>query len=206
MEQVFTRLGAHGSSAAAYLGFTFLTVAWLVAFVAAGQITTARAEEAEGRLDHLLAGPVARSSWLLGRVALATLIVVLAGLLAGLFAWGGAASQDSGVGLVNLLAAGVSMVPPALCILGVGVLALGVWPQAAAVVTYGVLTWALLIELAGGFFSSSHWLLDTSVFHHVATAPAVSPDWTSAAALLAIGAVTAAAGVLAFARRDLASE
>ena len=60
---------------------------------------------------------------------------------------------------------------PALCVLGIGVLAMGVWPRATAPVTYAVLCWALLIQLAGGFFSSSHWLLDTSVFHHMAAAP-----------------------------------
>ena len=39
----------------------------LVALIAAGQVTAARAEEAEGRLDNLLVRPVSRSSWLTGR-------------------------------------------------------------------------------------------------------------------------------------------
>ena len=98
------------------------------------------------------------------------------------------------------------MVFPALAVLGIGVLAISVWPRATSVVTYGVLAWSLLIELAGGFFSSNHWLLDTSVFHHMAAAPAVSPDWTSAAVLTAVGAAAALLGGGAFARRDLASE
>jgi ABC-2 type transport system permease protein len=63
--------------------------------MAAGQVTATRAEEAEGRLDNLLVRPVSRWSWLAGRVALATAALVAAGLLAGLFAWAGAASQDS---------------------------------------------------------------------------------------------------------------
>lgn len=205
-EQVFSRLGAHGGSAAAYLGFTFLTVAWLVAFMAAGHVTAARAEEAEGRLDHLLVRPVSRSSWLAGRVALATAVLAASGLLAGLFAWAGAASQDSGVGVASMLGAGICVVPPALCVLGIGVLAMGVWPRAASAVTYGVLAWSLLIELAGGFFSSNHWLLDTTVFHHMAAAPAVSPNWASAAILVAVGAAAAALGAVAFQRRDLAGE
>ena len=205
-EKVFSRLGAHGGSAGAYLGFTFLTVAWLVAFMAAGQVTATRAEEAEGRLDNLLVRPVSRWSWLAGRVALATAALVAAGLLAGLFAWAGAASQDSGVSLASLLGAGINVVFPALAVLGIGVLAMGVWPRATTAVTYGVLAWSLLIELAGGFFGSNHWLLDTSVFHHMAAAPAVSPDWVSAATLTAVGAAAALLGGVAFARRDLASE
>jgi ABC-2 type transport system permease protein len=205
-EKVFSRLGAHGGSAAAYLGFTLLTVAWLIAFMAAGQVTAARAEEAEGRLDNLLVRPVSRWSWLTGRVALAITAVVAGGFVAGLFAWAGAASQDTGVSLPSMLEAGINVVFPALAVLGIGMLAMGVWPRATTAVTYGVLAWSLLIELAGGFFGSNHWLLDTSVFHHMTAAPAVSPDWTSAAVLAAVGAAAALLGGAAFARRDLASE
>lgn len=42
--------------------------------------------------------------------------------------WAGAASQDAGVGLVAMLGAGINLVPPALTILGAGVLALGASP------------------------------------------------------------------------------
>ncbi len=205
-EHMFARLGAPGGSAAAYLGFTFLTVAWLVAFMAAGQVTAMRAEEAEGRLDHLLVRPVSRLSWLAGRVALAAAALAAGGLLAGLLAWAGAVSQGTGVNLPSMLGAGINAVAPALCVVGIGVLALGVWPRATSVVSYGVLAWSLLIGVAGGVFSSSHWLLDTSVFHHLAAAPAVSPDWASAAALVAVGAAAAVLGGLVFTRRDLASE
>jgi ABC-2 type transport system permease protein len=91
-------------------------------------------------------------------------------------------------------------------VLGAGVLAMGVWPCATSVVSYGVLAWSLLIEMVGGFFGSSHWLLDTSVFHHLAAAPAVSPDWASAAILAALGAAATTLGGLALTRRDLAGE
>jgi ABC-2 type transport system permease protein len=205
-ERVISRLGASGGSASAYLGFTFLMIAWLLAFTAAGQVTAARAEEAEGRLDQLLARPVSRVSWLAGRLALAVAILVANGLLAGLFAWLGAVADGASVSIGSLLGAGLNLVSPAVRVLGIGVLAMGVWPRATAPVTYAVLCWALLIQLAGGFFSSSHWLLDTSVFHHMAAAPQVSPDWTSAAVLVAIGAAAALAGGMAFVRRDQAGE
>ena len=205
-ERVISHLGASGGSASAYLGFTFLMIAWLVASTAAGQVTAARAEEAEGRLGQLLARPVSRVSWLAGRLALAVAILVASGLLAGLSAWLGAVADGASVSIGSLLGAGLNVVPPAVCVLGIGVLAMGVWPRATSTVTYAVLCWALLIQLAGGFFSSSHWLLDTSVFHHMTAAPQVSPDWTSAAVLVAIGTAAALAGGMAFVRRDLAGE
>jgi ABC-2 type transport system permease protein len=106
----------------------------------------------------------------------------------------------------SLLGAGINMVPPALCVLGIGGLVFGVWPRATVAATYGVLTWSLLIQLAGGFFSSNHWLLDTSVFHHMAAAPAVGANWTSAAVLIGVGAAATLIGIAAFQRRDLAGE
>ena len=206
IQRALSRFGAHGGSAADYLGVTFLMVAVMVAFLAAGQVTAARAEEAGGRLDHLLVRPVSRWSWLGGRAAIAAAAVIASGLLAGLSAWLGAASQHSGMSLPSLLGAGVNLAVPALCVLGAGMLALGVWPRATTPVVYGLLAWSLVVELVGGFFSSSHWLLDTSVFHQMAAAPAVSPDWTSAAALAAIAVVGVVLGGVCFSRRDLAGE
>ena len=103
------------------LGFAFLTLAIMVAFVAAGQVGAARAEEEDGRLDALLVRPVRRSAWLAGRAGVAT---ARGGgrLVAGLCAWAGAATQSSGVGIVSLLEAGANVVPPGLCILGLGFL------------------------------------------------------------------------------------
>ncbi len=66
VQTIFSRLGAAGTGAKAYLGVTFLILAVLVAFAAAGQVTAARLEEAQGRLDHLLVRPVSRPSWMGG--------------------------------------------------------------------------------------------------------------------------------------------
>jgi ABC-2 type transport system permease protein len=206
IEAVVTRLGGRGGGAAAFLGFTFLTVAWLLALIAAAQVAALREEEARGRLEALLVRLVARSSWLAGRIALAVAILVGSGLLAGLLAWAGAASQDAGVSLASLLGAGLNVVPPALCVLGLGVLAMGAWPRAAVPVTYGVLTWSVLITVTGGFVSSGRWLLDTSVFHYLTAAPAASPGWRSSAILIGIGAAADIVGGAAFLRRDVGGE
>jgi ABC-2 type transport system permease protein len=64
----------------------------------------------------------------------------------------------------------------------------------------------LLTEVVGGIGSLNHWVLDTSVFHQMAAAPAVAPSWTADAILVAIGVASALIGGIAFSRRDLASE
>ncbi len=200
---VFRRLGAPGTGAVAFLGVSFLIVAVLVAFVAAGQITAAWSEESEGRLDHLLVRPVSRWTWLGGRLGVAVVVLGMAGALAGVFTWLAAASQHAGVPFATLLEAGVNVVPPAVCLLGIGALALGVWPCAATAVVYGLLGWSLLVELVGGIGALDHWVSDTSLFHQIASAPAVPPNWTVNGVLLAVGVAGAFVGGLAFRRRDL---
>jgi ABC-2 type transport system permease protein len=205
LQQAFGKLGATGGGVAAYLGVTFLMVAALIGFVAAGQIGAARSEESEGRLDHLLARPQSRTGWLVGRLCFAVAVIVASGCIAGLFTWLGSRSQSAGVGLGSLLSAGVNATAPALFFLGLGTFLLGVWPRAAATGVYALLAWSLLIELVGGIGALSHWLLDTSVFHHVAAAPATPTDWAAVAVVAGIGVVAAVVGLLAFRRRDLVS-
>ena len=63
-----------------------------------------------------------------------------------------------------------------------------------------------LIELIGGVVTTSHWLADSSLFHQMAAAPAVNPDWTTAAATVGIGAVCGGVGALALHLRDVQGE
>ena len=203
VRQVLDRLGASGGGADAYLGVAFLMIEALIAFAAAGQIGAARAEESEGRLDHLLVQPVSRPRWLAGRLAVALALVVASGVVAGISTWLGTTTQHTGVGAGRLLTAGLNATVPALFALGVGALLIGVWPRAAVPGVYAVLAWSLLIELVGGIGALSHWLLDTSVFHHVAAAPSVPVDWTSDAVLVALSVAAALVGLAGFARRDV---
>ena len=196
------RLGG-ASGGAIYLGIAFLVIVVLVAASAAGQVAATREEEAEGHLDHLLARPVARVSWLAGRVAMSATALVLIGVVAGLSTWVGAASTGAGLGLPTLLAAGLNVVPVAIFVLGIGTLVHGFAPRLAGAVAYGLVAWSFLVEVVGASVGASHWLLDTSVLHHIARAPASQVRWDSFAVLLVLGIIAAAAGIWRFARRDL---
>jgi ABC-2 type transport system permease protein len=207
--QVLARLGSRGNGTDAVLGVCFLTLAVLVAFAAAGQITAARSEESAGRLEALLTRPVSRWRWLGGRLLVTVVVVLASGVLAGVFAWAGAASQHAGVSFGSLAEAGVNLVPPAITIAGAGVLAFGVWPRGTSVVLYALLGWSLLVVViggVGGVGGVSHWVLDTSVFHQMASAPAVPPRWEADGVMAAIGAAGALVGGIAFRRRDLQGE
>jgi ABC-2 type transport system permease protein len=204
---VLAKLGATGTGTDAVLGVCFLALAVLIAFAGAGQVTAARSEESSGRLDHLLAGPVSRSRWLGGRLLITVAVLVAGGAAAGVFGWLGAASQHSGTSLATLLEAGLNLVPPAIAIGGIGVLAFGAWPRRTAPVVYTVLGWSVLADIAGGFGGSgpaSRLLLDSSVFHQMTSAPATAPNWTANGIMTAVGVGCALLGGIAFNQRDLA--
>jgi ABC-2 type transport system permease protein len=203
VEQVFARLGAPGTSAQSFLGVCFLIVAILTGFMAAGQTTAARAEESEGRTDNIAVHPVSRTAWLGGRVVIAVAVLLLGGLVAGFCAWLGVVAEGGGVTFTTLLKAGVNVVPAAICLLGIGFLAMGAWPRRTSYVVYGYLGWSLLLALVGGFGSGSRWLLDTSLYHQMAAVPAVEPNWTVNGVMLGIGAAAALVGIASFQRRDL---
>jgi ABC-2 type transport system permease protein len=202
-KDVLSKLGVVGTGAGALLGLCLLIEAILIGFVAAGQVTAARAEEAEGTIDHFVVRPVSRAAWLGGRCLVTLVVLVLSGVLAGILAWLGAASQHTGLSFTALLGAGVNLVPPALVIMGIGLLTLGIRPRATSIVVYTVLIWSLLIVIVGGFGTVSHWVLDTSVFHHMASAPGVPPNWEANGIMSAVGVGASLVGGLAFWRRDL---
>jgi ABC-2 type transport system permease protein len=133
----------------------------------------------------------------------ALVVLVLSGVAAGVLGWLGAASQHAGLSFTSLLGAGINLVPPATVILGIGVLTFGMRPRATSIVVYAVLVWSLLIVIVGGFGTVSHWVLDTSVFHHMASAPGVPPNWEANGIMTAVGVAGALVGGLAFRRRDL---
>ena len=203
VKEVLSKLGATGNGAAAVFGVCFLVEAILIGFVAAGQVTAARSEESEGRLDHFVVRPVSRSAWLGGRLLVALTVLVLSGVVAGMLGWLGAASQHTGLSFSSLLGAGINLVPPAIVILGIGVLTFGIRPRTTSIVVYAVLGWSALIVVVGGFGTVSHWVLDTSVFHDMASAPGVSPNWEANGIMTAVGIAAALVGGLAFRRRDL---
>ena len=132
--------GARGSGTAEVLGVCFLFIAVLIAYCRRhGQLSAERAEEAEGRLDNILVCPVARSTWLVGRTTVAVGAIVASGIFAGIAAWFVESSQHAGVSFVSMLDAGLNVVPPAIAILGLGTLALGISPRRTSVLTYAVL-------------------------------------------------------------------
>jgi putative exporter of polyketide antibiotics len=75
--------------------------------------------------------------------------------------------------------------------------------RAAIGVVYGLVVWSFIAETIAAVFDSNHWLLDTSPLRHVAPVPAAAANVTAAIWLLALGALAAIVGIVAFGRRDM---
>ncbi len=98
-EQQIARMGGHqGGATGAWIGYEFVYLAALIAFAAAAQISAMRGEEADGRLDNLLARHLNRGTWLAGRLGFRAALVLVAGLAAGLAGWIGVVGWHSGIG------------------------------------------------------------------------------------------------------------
>ena len=199
----FVRLSGGATGGAVFLGVVFLMLAALVGIAAAGQVAATREEEAEGYLDHLLARPVARLSWLAGRFGISAVLLAVVGVIVGVFTWLGAALVGAGMSFPDLLAAGVNLVPVGIVVLGFGTLAHGLAPRFAPAIAYGLVAWSFIVEIVGTSIGAAQWLLHLSVLDHIARAPAAAVNWENVAILVVIGVSAAVLGALAFARRDL---
>jgi ABC-2 type transport system permease protein len=196
------RLGIR-QAAEGYLGLIFLLVSVVIALAAASQLASMRDEEATARIENMLVRPVSRLIWLAGRVGVGLALVMLLGLTSGVCTWIGAANQHMGASPLTLVQAGLNITPPAIFVLGAGTLVFGVRPQLTAAAAYGMVAWSFLMDLLGVLVKNADWLKDSSLFTHIALAPAVKPDWGADAIMVLLGLGCAVIGAIAFQRRDI---
>jgi polyether ionophore transport system permease protein len=204
LEPALGHLNGHESVAAVWIGYEYLFLAALLALAAAGQISAMRNEEASGQLDNLLARPLSRRSWLVGRLGFGVVLIGAAGLASGVGGWIGLATGPSDIGLLAMLQAGMNITAPALLVLGVGTLLYGLAPRRAMPILYALILWSFVVQIVGSTITTNRWLLDTAVLSHLGPVPATGLDWTAIAWLIGIGVIAAFAGQVAFDRRDLA--
>jgi ABC-2 type transport system permease protein len=204
LDQTLSKLGS-GSvlTPKGYMGFSFLFFVLVVSLFVCSQIAAARHEEAEQRLETLLALPVGRGGWLGGRLVLAAAAASAISVSAGVLAWAGAHSQGGSVSLATMIGAGANCLPPAVLFLGLAALAYAAVPREAAGVAYGLVAVAFLWQLFGALLGAPKWLVDVTPLAHVGLVPAQPFDAAGAAVMVALGVVGALGAIWLFERRDL---
>lgn len=185
----------------------YATAIVLLALMACGfAISSAlrpRQDEAEGRVESLLATGLSRTRWLGAQVAVTvvgTVLVVVAGG-AGLGVGYALATGDGGA-VVDYTLAAVPYVVPVLVTGAVARLLHGLSPRVASL-AWLVLGFAVVVLMFGQLLSLPDWLQALSPFDHLALVPAEDFRWWPVVGLGAVAAVLNAAGVAAFTRRDL---
>ena len=186
-----------------YLSFIFLFFVLAVSLFACAQVGAARQEEADERLETLLALPVSRRGWLGGRILLAAAAAAAICLTAGLFSWAGAESGGVGLSVARLLGAGANCLPATMLFLGIAALAYAIAPRASGGISYGLVAVTFLWYLVGSLLDVPTWLVKLTPFAHIGFVPAQPFRATDAVVMVAIGLVAALAALELFRRRDL---
>jgi ABC-2 type transport system permease protein len=189
-----------------FAGIMGILIGLLIALYACWRVGAARAEEAAGRLDHVLASPVTRRRWLGGHVALTLASALLIALAAGVAMWAGGAATGAGVGFADMLAANLNPLPVAVLATGMAVLLFAVRPRLTVPGSAAAVVVAYLVEMIGPALDWPDPVLAGSPFHHLASVPAEPFEPVAAAVLTGVGMLLIAAGGLLFERRDLTGE
>lgn len=201
--KVLARLGGSQGLGRAYLAVSLELLALMIVLQVINQVTSARSEEANGRLDNLLSQPVSRPRWLLTRAGVALAWSVATSAVAALVIFVATTGQHLGIAPTRYLEAGASLAAPALAVLGLGVLTFGIRPRLTARVLYGYAVWSFLVQLAPAAAPSARWIVDTSVLHQMGAVPARPFDWWSGAVMTAVALAATGLGLFAFCRRDI---
>lgn len=190
----------------AFIGMgTFMTAILLMVVVSAS-MGSIRQEEASGRADNFLIGPISRMQWFTGRLLLAMGGTAIISCISSLVVWVVANRQGVAVGFGDMFIGSISILGPITLLLGIGALVYGLKPRLAMWSMYAILIWSFTLDLLSSALSLNKWLDKTSLFHYVTLVPAAKPNWATFWVLLASGIALAAIGIICFNRRDLEAE
>lgn len=204
----YQRMGGSEQIVDAYRASVIAMAGMAVAIYAVQILLRMRSEEADGPLEPVLATAVSRPRWMmsyvlnagLGALALLLVFAVSMGLAAG------TVLGDVPAQIRALVEAGLVQLPGIMVIGGVVVAVAALLPRWAGTVSWTVVMVSILL---GPLFGAAtlqlpQWMQDMSPFTHIPKAPAADVTTLPVVSLLAISAVLAVAGLVAFRRRNLA--
>jgi len=199
------RMGGRAGLVNAYLAIEFALLSVMAAAYGVSAVLRLHSEEAEGRAEVMLAGPVRRAGWVAAEVVLAfggiALLMAVAGVCSGLGY--GARTGAEGTEVGRQLGAALVQIPAAWLLAGVAVALFGLAPRVTVPAAWTVLAVAALLALLGPSLRLPGWLLDLTPFSHVPKLPGGDFTATPLIWLTAIAAGLTVAGLIAFRRRDL---
>lgn len=205
MEQVITELGGQSGLVDAYLAATMSIAGLIAAIYAVQAVLRVRGEEAAGRAEPLLAGPISRIRWAAGHFAAAltgaAVVLAATGLGAGLAH--GLRMHDVSGQLPRILGAALAQWPAVAVVAAIAAALFGAAPRYAAATAWSAVAVFLLLGQLGPVLKLSQAAMDISPFTHVPKVPGAAFAWTPLGRLALLAAALLALGLAAFRRRDL---
>jgi ABC-2 type transport system permease protein len=186
-----------------FIGTIFMQMVLLMMIMVTSQVNAFRDDEARGYMDNLLVRQSSRIGLSSVKAMLITGSVLLAAAATATGMYLGAKSQDVYIDGWVVTAAGINLLAVPLLFLGIGLFVFGFLPRFTSVVLYSLIGWAFIVEIVGSVINVNHWILDTSILHHIALAPAVDVRWDTFWVYLVLALAAATAGIWRFTKRDI---
>lgn len=186
-----------------FFGMILLIVMLLALVMVAGMLSAIREEESEGYLDNLLVRSVARLTVMKDRLIIMFSATISIAFLSVIAAWLGGKSQHASVSLSTLLPAAASTIAAVSLLIGFGIFIYGFAPRLTSALVYSLIGWAFLVEMLGAILNLNHWILDTSLLHHIPLVPAVNINWQIIWTYIGAGLLLAMLGTIRFVKRDI---
>lgn len=200
--EMFAQAGM-GSPTELFLATAVIILGLITSGFTVSSVMRLRGEEAGGRAEAVLAGPIARRRWLLSHLAVSVfgslIIMVAAGV--GLGAGYGLQVGDSSE-VVSMVGAGLTVLPALLVLCGFTVALIGLRPTWASVAWIAVAVCSV-VALLGEILELPQWVRNVSPFEHVPTVPAAPFELTPILALAVAAAVLMTVATLSLDRRDI---
>jgi ABC-2 type transport system permease protein len=192
-----------GSLVESFLATSLLILSLVAAGFAVQSALRPRGEEASGRAEVVLAGPVGRVRWLGGHLAVA-FVASAAAVIVGAVGLGVCAAVAVGdAGLLGRTAvAGLAYVPAVWVLAALAVALFGLLPRWTAL-AWAPLGVCVVIGLFGTLLALPTAVLDVSPFEHTPAVPAASWSVLPLVVLVLAAAAVTALGLLGFRRRDV---
>lgn len=160
------------------------------------------AEEAEHRVEPLLAGALSRGRLLGSHAVVAFVSTAVAMTVGGATMGVVAAAADPSISAADVLQQALATIPAVWVLCALALAAVGARPSKRVVAWFGVVgTFAL--TLLGPMFRLDDWVLGISPLWHVPNVNVPAPDWSGLAWLGLVAALLTAVGFAGFRRRDV---
>jgi ABC-2 type transport system permease protein len=183
---------------------TILSLAGIIAAITGIQVAMRiPAEEANDRVEPLLAGSVPRRSYFAANTVLALAASALALLIAGAVI-ATVAAGETGLSWSQVFGQSAATVPATWVLVAWSLALVGAAPRARVLGWLGLVA-VFALTILGPLFRLWDWLLGISPFWHVPTVSASAPDWSGLAGLALIIAALLAGAFVGFRRRDIAA-